>query len=97
MVELMYNLRHFISLWFRGMGTTAVFWGFFSSSFFFLHGIIVICFGIDVNSLSSARLGGGGGACATCGSGLARDTSQSSDKPKCKKRKEFKYERIFEF
>lgn len=95
MVELMYNLRHFISLWFRGMGTTAVFWGVvFLLLFFFLHGIIVICFGIDVNSLSSARLGG---ACATCGSGLARDTSQSSDKPKCKKRKEFKYERIFEF
>lgn len=53
-----------------------------------LHGSVVICLGIDVNSRSSAWLGK---ICAASSwvynkQSLARDTCQTSDEPNCNKK-----------
>lgn len=65
-----------------------------------LHGSIVKCMGIDVNSLSSAWLEKSTPLLRPhvgliTNQSLARDISQTSDKPNCNKK--FKYKYIFEF
>lgn len=79
-VELIYNPWHSVSLYFEEWERQLI---------MKLHGSIVICIGIDVNSLFSAWQEKSAASLSPHGSNniqsLARDISQISDKPNCNK------------